>query len=73
MAASAAGDEPERARRNPKVCLFFSDPVGSGLNNPPIVLVQGLATVRDMGIPANTAMFAGHLASCRRRIRGYGA
>ena len=33
----------ERARRNPKVCLLFSDPVGSGLSNPPIVLVQGLA------------------------------
>ena len=44
----------ERARRNPKVCLLFSDPVGSGLNNPPIVLVQGLATVRDKEIQANT-------------------
>jgi hypothetical protein len=34
--------------------LLFSDPVGSGLNNPPIVLVQGLATVRDKKIQANT-------------------
>lgn len=29
----------ERARRNPKVCLLFSDPIGSGLPNPPVVLV----------------------------------
>jgi hypothetical protein len=33
--------------------LAFSDPVGSRLNNPPIVLVQGLATVRDKEILAN--------------------
>ena len=44
----------ERARRNPKVCLLFSDPVGSGLTNPPIVMVQGLTTVRDADIQANT-------------------
>jgi hypothetical protein len=44
----------ERARRNPKVCLLFSDPVGSGLDAPPVVLVQGLATVRDRDIQANT-------------------
>lgn len=44
----------ERARRNPKVSLLFSDPVGSGLPNPPIVLVQGLATVCDRDIQANT-------------------
>ena len=44
----------ERARRNPKVCLLFSDPVGSGLSSPPVVLVQGLATVRDADIQANT-------------------
>lgn len=44
----------ERARRNPRVCLLFSDPVGSGLAAPPVVLVQGLATVRDRDIQANT-------------------
>src|SRR5687768_3082000 len=37
----------ERARRNPKVSLLYSDPLGSGLAQPPVVLVQGLATVRD--------------------------
>jgi hypothetical protein len=44
----------ERARRNSKVCLLFSDPVGSELKAPPVVLVQGLATVRDSDIQANT-------------------
>jgi hypothetical protein len=44
----------ERARRNPKVCLLYADPVGSGLVDPPVVLVQGLATVRDADLQANT-------------------
>lgn len=44
----------ERARRDPRVCLLFADPVGSGLSDPPVVLVQGLATVRDTDLQANT-------------------
>lgn len=42
----------ERARRNPRVALLFADPVG----NPgaPAVLVQGLASVRDADLQANT-------------------
>lgn len=44
----------ERARRNPKVALLFSDSVGAGLAEPPVVLVQGLATVRDSELQANT-------------------
>jgi hypothetical protein len=44
----------ERARRDPRVCLLFADPVGSGLADPPAVLVQGLATVRDSDLQANT-------------------
>jgi len=44
----------ERARRDPRVCLLFADPVGSGLVGPPVVLVQGLATVRDSDLQANT-------------------
>lgn len=44
----------ERARRNPKVALLFSDPVGSGLEHAPVALVQGLATVRDADLQANT-------------------
>jgi hypothetical protein len=44
----------ERARRNPSVALLFSDPKGSGLTNPPVVLVQGKAAVRDQDLQANT-------------------
>ncbi len=44
----------ERARRNPRVCLLYADPVGTGLDSPPVVLVQGLATVRDRDLQANT-------------------
>src|SRR4051794_38027638 len=38
----------QTARRNPKVAVLFSDPTGSGLTDPPAVLVQGDATVADM-------------------------
>ncbi|HEX6304627.1 MAG TPA: hypothetical protein VFZ76_10590 [Anaerolineales bacterium] len=44
----------ERARKNAKVCLLYSEPLGSGLANPPVVLVYGLATVRDADLQANT-------------------
>jgi hypothetical protein len=37
----------ERARRNPKVGMLFSNPFGSGVENAPTVLVLGDATVRD--------------------------
>ncbi|HEY7349914.1 MAG TPA: pyridoxamine 5'-phosphate oxidase family protein [Ktedonobacterales bacterium] len=39
---------PQKAfniRRNPHVSLLFSDPTGSGLAQPPIVLVQGDADI----------------------------
>lgn len=41
---------PQKAyniRRNPKVSLLFSNPTGSGLVNPPAVLVQGDAEAPD--------------------------
>lgn len=44
----------ERARRDPRVALLFADPVGSDLRDPPVVVVQGLATVRDADLQANT-------------------
>jgi hypothetical protein len=49
----------ERARRDPRVALSFSDPTGyasragSGVR-PPVVVVEGLATVRDADLQANT-------------------
>ena len=41
------------ARANPKVALLFSDPTGSGLEDPPMVLVQGTADVDDRDLEAN--------------------
>jgi hypothetical protein len=41
------------ARANPKVALLFSDPTGSGLADPPMVLVQGTADVDDRDFRAN--------------------
>ncbi|GAA1142037.1 hypothetical protein GCM10009630_45760 [Kribbella jejuensis] len=47
----------ERARHDPRVALLFSDPTGSGLSDAPVVLVQGLATVRDADLQANTDLY----------------
>jgi hypothetical protein len=44
----------ERARRNPKVALLFADLLGSGRDRQAIVLVQGLASVRDQDLQGNT-------------------
>jgi hypothetical protein len=44
----------ERARKNPKVCLLFADPLGEGMENAPVVLVQGHGAVRDADLQANT-------------------
>lgn len=44
----------ERARRDPRVALLFADPVGPGMAGQPVVLVQGLAGVRDSDLQANT-------------------
>src|SRR5204863_5395230 len=47
---------PKKARdaqRNPKVALLFSEPHGSGLDEPPMVLVQGLARVDEEDLAGN--------------------
>ena len=44
----------ERARRNPKVCLLYSNPTGSGILDPPVVVVYGTAAVRDRDLQRNT-------------------
>src|SRR3954471_425779 len=46
------------ARRNPKVALLFSDPTGSDLAQPPMVLVQGRAEVDDTDLEANRERYA---------------
>lgn len=43
----------ERARRDPRVCLLFSDPAALPGNDPPVALVHGRATVRDADLQAN--------------------
>lgn len=44
----------ERCRNNPRVCLLYSEPVGAIVENPPVVLVYGHATVCDADLQANT-------------------
>ena len=46
------------AQANPLVSMLFSDPTGSGLNDPPIVLVQGSAEVDDQNLEANRERYA---------------
>ncbi len=41
------------ARANALVALLFSDPTGSGVRSPPMVLVQGAADVDDRDLDAN--------------------
>jgi hypothetical protein len=44
----------ERARRDPRVAVLFSSRIAPGMSDPAVVLVQGLATVRDADLQANT-------------------
>jgi hypothetical protein len=46
------------AAANPFVSLLFSDPTGSGLDAPPMALVQGSAEVDDRNLEANRARYA---------------
>jgi hypothetical protein len=46
------------ARANPLVALLFSDPTGSGLEDPPMVLIQGSADVDDRDLEANRDRYA---------------
>ena len=41
------------ARAEPRVALLFSDPTGSELEQPPMVLVQGVATVDEADLGSN--------------------
>src|SRR3954451_15838893 len=43
----------ERARRDPRVAVLFSSRIAPGMADPAVVLVQGLATVRDADLQAN--------------------
>ena len=50
------------ARANPRVAMLFSDPTGSGLDDPPMVLVQGTADVDDRDLRANRERYDRELA-----------
>ena len=45
------------AAGNPRVALLFSDPTGSGLEDPPMVLVQGTAKVDRSDLDANARRY----------------
>ena len=46
------------AARNPRVAMLFSDPTGSGIDQPCAVLVQGAAKVDDRNLVANRDRYA---------------
>jgi hypothetical protein len=46
------------ARLNPHVALLFSNPTGSGLDNPPAVLVQGTAAVDEADLELNRMRYS---------------
>lgn len=50
------------AQANPKVGMLFSDATGSGLDSPPMVLVQGIAEVDDRDLTANRERYERELA-----------
>jgi hypothetical protein len=50
------------ARRNPKVSLLFSDPTGSEIAQPSMVLVQGTASVDDSDLDANRQRYLRDIA-----------
>jgi len=61
----------DRARGNPKVCLLFADPIGGGMRDMPVVLVQGHAAVRDADLQGNTdravALTVAKISGCIQR------
>jgi hypothetical protein len=64
---------PKKARdaaRNPKVALLFSDPTGSGIDRPSMVLVQGIAEVDDGDLAANRERYIRESAAKLPRARG---
>src|SRR4051794_22591010 len=50
------------AARNPRVAMLFSDPTGSGIDDAPTVLVQGIARVDDEDLDANRRRYEREMA-----------
>lgn len=59
----------ERARKNPQVCLLYSDPKGLPVDDPPVILIYGHATVRDADLQANLDRHIGELKPRTLMIR----
>jgi hypothetical protein len=51
------------AARNPHVALLFSDPTGSEVADPPMVLVQGTARIDDSDLDANRERYEREMAA----------
>ncbi|MGN6872637.1 MAG: hypothetical protein ACTHMY_29965 [Solirubrobacteraceae bacterium] len=58
------------AQANPLVSLLFSDPTGSLLQDPPVVLVQGSAEVDDRDLEANRRRYAREAATKLPSLKG---
>ena len=69
----ALSQKAANVRRNPRVSLLYSNPTGSGLANPPAVLVQGDALAPEQ-VMADAASFdpelLPHLARQGKRMLG---
>jgi hypothetical protein len=65
---------PKKAKdagANPLVALLFSDPTGSGLSEPPMVLVQGSAHVDDADLDANRKRYVREAAEKLPALAGF--
>jgi hypothetical protein len=56
-------NKADYAKSNPKVALLYSDPKGSGMTDPPRVLVQGDAIVFDQDLQENADRYVQEIRS----------
>lgn len=47
----------DRARKNPKVSLLYAEPLAALIEDPPVILIQGQATIYDADLQANFDRF----------------
>lgn len=59
----------ERARRNPKVCLLYSERIGLVGEKPPVILIYGQATVLDADLQTNTERYAQAIRARNKMFR----
>jgi hypothetical protein len=69
----ALSQKAANVRRDPRVALLFSNPTGSGLVDPPAVLVQGRAHSPDQSLAGTAGLHpqvVAHFARQGRRMLG---